>query len=88
MLEKIPPKKFHQWMDAEIAAADAFIARLRDPSPENIEADRTATIALHPFLVLFDSSRWVWEDWQTQERRETIRRMAERVGAVKLELGL
>ncbi len=87
-LKNIPPKKFHQWTDAENDAADAYIDRLRNPCDETKEADIAAGKRLSPYISAYANGGVIWADWQHQEYTDLMRRIGARVWAVKVELGI
>lgn len=86
--KNIPPKAFHQWTDAEVDAAEAYMARLRNPTPENIAADMAAGERLQLFIMAYDCGGVAWADWQRQEYTDLMRRLAGHVWTTKEELGI
>jgi hypothetical protein len=86
-LPRIPPKKFAQWLDAEIDAADAYMARLRNPCEETIAADHAALGRLFSFLK-YDDGGFEWEPWQREEYTRLMRRLCADVHLLKVKLGL
>ena len=87
-LKNIPPKKFHQWTDAELDAADAYIDRLRNPCDETKAADIATSEHLSTFINAYTWGGIAWADWQRQKYTDLMRRIGARVWSAKVKLGI